>query len=175
MSAAYRHVLIALALTAGIGAAVLQDPLPPLASDEVSAVQLAEWLRAKRPGLQLLDLRPAGASAQAHLPGSRLAADIEFSRVSDGDIVVVYADRGVDHATAQAVQPRAGRARLLRLRDGMHAWSQDVLHPVLRSDASARQQHAFVYRAQLSRYFGGTPRVLESGALQQTHRGRGGC
>ena len=57
----------------------------------------------------------------------------------------------------------------------MRAWNDEVLFPQLRRDASAPQRRAFEARAQLSRYFGGSPRVIEPGAQTQRSRSRRGC
>jgi hypothetical protein len=74
-----------------------------------------------------------------------------------------------------ALRPRVGDARLLRLHGGFEAWRDEVLFPHLRADASERERQRFAPRAQLSRYFGGTPRVLEPGTDPAQPRSRRGC
>lgn len=161
-------ILAALALCAAALAALARSPLPPLGRDEISAVQLAEWFRAQRPGLLVLDTRSAQAMARESLPGARPLADFDGESV---DTVVLYGERQLD-----AAPPLGGSARyVFRLRGGIEAWNAEVLFPIIRSDASATHKREFAARAQLSRYFGGTPRVLEPGARAERNRSRRGC
>jgi rhodanese-related sulfurtransferase len=162
-------------LCAGALAAIAGSPTPPLAADAVSAPQLAEWIRAGRAGLQVLDTRDGDAIAHDRLPGARRAADTEPDAVRGIDTIVVYADSHVDEAVVEVLRRRWSPRRVLRLHGGIDAWNQEVLFPTLRADASARQQQEFESRAQLSRYFGGAPRVLEPGASSDRSRSRRGC
>ena len=160
--------LAALALCAAVLAALARSPLPPLGPGEISAVQLAEWIRAQRSGVLLLDMRSAQAMARESLPGARPVAAFDGESV---DTVVLYGERQLDGA-----RPLGGSARhVLRLRGGIEAWNAEVLFPVIRSDASTAHRREFAARAQLSRYFGGTPRVLEPGARAERNRSRRGC
>ena len=168
MKPALRPALAALALCAGALAALARSPEPPLARDEISAVQLAEWLREQRPNLAVIDTRPDAARRRDGLPGARSVAEF------DGDpraTVVLYGERSLDSAPALRRNPRAA----LRLHGGVEAWNRQVLFPTLRADASARQAREFAARARLSRYFGGAPRVLDPGAQPRHQRSRRGC
>jgi rhodanese-related sulfurtransferase len=164
-----RLALALAALVTGTAAAFVGTPEPPLAADEVAAVELAGWLRERRPDLTVVDLRPP-ADGQERLPTAR---PLDAS-TPDGT-VVVYADNGVDADTTAALRERLGSRRVLRLHGGMRAWNDDVLFPTLRGDASAGQRRAFEARAQLSRYFGGSPRRLDPGATPARGRSRRGC
>ncbi len=170
MKSAVRIVLVALALCAAALAALAGSPVPPLAEDEISAVELAEWIRARRTDLVVLDTRPEQALEADGLPGARLAADFEADTV---DTVVLYGDKQLTAALPLRGSPR----RVLRLRGGIEGWNRDVLFPVIRSDASQRQKTEFASRAQLSRYFGGSPRALDPGAQARRSRSRSrrGC
>jgi hypothetical protein len=167
MRPALHLTLAALALIAAALAALVRNPQPPLGRDEVSAVQLAEWIRARRPGLLVLDTRRADALARDGLPGARPAG---AAADAVADTLVLYAEE--DLADLPARLPRA--SRVLRLRGGLKAWNSQVLFPVRRSDASARERRDFAARAGLSRYFGGSPRVLEPGARAERGRSRRG-
>lgn len=175
MNLTLRTTLALLALCAGALAAIAVSPEPTPAHDEISAVELAEWIRARRPGLRLLDTRSADAMQRDHLPGAQSAADVGLGALRADDTLVVYADRRVDEATVTALRRKWGPQRVLRLHGGVEAWNDAVLFPVIRSDAPARQQRQFVRRAQLSRYFGGAPRVLDPGAAADRRRSRRGC
>ncbi|MEO8671171.1 MAG: rhodanese-like domain-containing protein [Tahibacter sp.] len=175
MNANLRRGLVLMALCAGGLAAHVGTPQPPLAADEVSAGQLAEWIRARRPGIRVLDTRDAEAMERDRLPTARAANDVDADAIASGDTVVVYAERRIDEAAVETLRQRLHWRGVLRLHGGVEAWNAEVLFPVLRSDASARQQQDFVARAQLSRYFGGTPRVLDPGAAREHPRSRRGC
>lgn len=171
-------VRVSLALTAlalGALAAIAASPLPPLADDEIAAVDLALRLRDRRAGLLVVDARSAHAMAQDRLPGARLLAEVDAAILGEADTVVVYADRDVDARTVDTLRRSPGTRRYLRLHGGIEAWNDDVRYPVVRSDASAAQQQRFELRAQLSRYFGGTPRRLDPGAANGRPRSRQGC
>lgn len=168
----YFHATAALfALVVGTLAALAGDVDPPPAADEVSASELAAWIRDRRPGLLLLDLRDVEAFDRDRLPGAQRLPDVGADAIAAADTIVVYADAGND-----AGLPRlSGAARVLRLHGGVGAWNDDVLFPTLRADANARQQRDFAPRAALSRYFGGSPRLLDAGAAPARNRSRRGC
>lgn len=165
---ALHSTLVVLALGLAALTAIAARPEPPLARDEVAASQLAEWLRARRPDLRVVDVRPMGASSRERLPG---AEPFEEFVAEASATVVVYGEDVLD--AAPALPGRA--AQVLRLRGGVAAWNRDVLFPTIRRDAPPRQQRAFAARAQLSRYFGGSPRVLDPGAQADRPRSRRGC
>jgi rhodanese-related sulfurtransferase len=167
-----RAALALLALVLGSLAAIAGSVVPPPAADEVSAVDLAQWIRDRRPGLLVVDARAAEAFDRDRLPGARLIADIDADALRSADTVVVYAEAGVD---ATALRELSNVRRLLRLHGGIAAWNEDVLFPVIRADASERQQRDFAARAALSRYFGGSPRLLDPGASPARGRSRHGC
>jgi rhodanese-related sulfurtransferase len=167
-----RAMLALLALGMGTLAAVAGNVAPPPAADEVSAIDLAQWIRERRPGLLVVDARAAEAFDRDRLPGARLIADIDADALRSADTVVVYADARAD---AAALRGLSNVPRVLRLHGGIAAWNEDVLFPVLRADASARQQRDFATRALLSRYFGGSPRLLDPGASPARGRSRHGC
>ena len=158
-------------LAAGALAAVAGAPQPGPASDEVTAVELAQWIRDRRPGLVVVDVRDAEAIAQGSVSGARPLADV--GAIDAGATVVIYGDRDID-AQPLATLPLAAR-RVLRLHGGYRAWNAEVLFPTVRSDASEAQQQAFAARAQLSRYFGGTPRQRDPGMRAAQTRSRRGC
>jgi hypothetical protein len=149
---------------------------PPPAADEISALDLAQWLRARRPGLLLVDVRTAEAFDADRLPGARLLAEVDAAALRAADTVVVYADARADAEGLRGPSNvLATVPHVLRLYGGIAAWNDEVLFPVLRADASARQQRDFATRALLSRYFGGSPRLLDPGAAPARGRSRRGC
>ena len=172
MKVRFRTVLALMALAAGTLAAIGGGTEPPSAADEVSAVDLAQWIHDRRPGLLVVDARAAEAFDRDHLPGAKILADVNANAVSAADTVVVYADTSAD---AGALHGLSKAPRVLRLHGGISAWNEDVLFPVLRADAGERAQRDFAARASLSRYFGGSPRLLDPGAAPVRGRSRRGC
>lgn len=168
------RVLALLALAGGAFAVVAGTPQAPLAADEISAVELAQWLRERRGGLQIVDLR-ADAEAADGVPGALRAADAGHAAAAQHGIVVVYAQRDVGADTLAALRLAGNAAQVRRLRGGLAAWQRDVLYPVLRADASPAQRQQFSARAALSRYFGGSPRQLAPGEALPQLRSRRGC
>ena len=75
MSLRARSVLAFATFAIGGLAAVAGSSQPPLAGDEVAAVDLAGWLRERREKLRVLDARSADAFDAGHLPGARRLAD----------------------------------------------------------------------------------------------------
>lgn len=171
-----RLLLAGLALAAGLLAGIAGSAAPPLADDEISAVELARWIADRRTGLQLVDLRGQAQFDVDHLPGAVPLALVDAAALpAAGTTMVVYSD---DSITPDAVRKRLAdrdRQTVLRLRGGLQAWSDEVLFPTIRSDASTARRRAFDEQARLSRYFGGSPRVLEPGMDIGQPRSRRGC
>jgi len=132
----------------------------------MTAVELAEWLRARRPRLRVIDVRTASEFAAYHIPGAehvpldRLAA----TRFADDETVVLYSELGVHGAQAWVVLRALGARRVFFLRNGLHEWLDDVMSPTIAADAPAEAQAGFAHTAELSRWFGGTPRRVSSSA-----------
>lgn len=171
-----RLLLGGLALAAGLLAGIAGGAAPPLADDEVAAVELARWIADRRSGLQLVDLRGQAQFDADHLPGAVPLTLLDAAALPAADTtLVIYSD---DSIRPDAVPIRLGgrdRRTVLRLRGGLQAWSDEVLFPTIRSDAPAARRRAFEERARLSRYFGGSPRVLEPGMELGQPRSRRGC
>jgi rhodanese-related sulfurtransferase len=167
--------LALLALVAGAAAAISGSPLPAPARNEVSAVDLATWIRARQPGLLVVDARAAAQADEGSVPGALPLAEIEAGRLGEGATVVIYAEAEVEAGVVAALQRQSAAPRYLRLHGGYKAWREEVLFPVVRSDASAAQLRRFEQRAQLSRYFGGSPRQLDPGVAVAQARSRRGC
>jgi rhodanese-related sulfurtransferase len=152
---------------AGRGAAALDQPLPALAeAHRVTALELAGWLRDRKPGLTILDVRPDSAAfAEFHLPRARRVPLAALRSVTPeaGTTVVVYADGGDLAARAWLVLRARGHDTVRVLPDGVGDWLRDILSPTLPSDASAEARDAFARQAELARYFGGMPRVVAPG------------
>ena len=170
-----RTALATLALSAGMLAAIGGEPLPGPAADEVSAVELAEWIRAQRPGLLVIDLRDARDADGPGVPGALRREPAHPTETAEFDTIVVYAEGEFPGSSAASLRALWNQPRLLRLHGGMAAWNTDVMFPEIRNDASHRKREAFDRRARLSRYFGGTPSIIDPGMATAQRRSRQGC
>ncbi len=150
------------ALAAANGDATARASASP--GNEVTALELARWIRDARPDLRVVDLRDAESFEAFSIPGAdRMSvpglADVRWSPDAS---VVVYAD-GADAARhAQEVLQAAGVREVYVLKGGVGAWVNTISSPVLPANPSREQAAASREIAEMSRWFGGVPRVGES-------------
>ena len=130
--------------------------------DHVSAVELAGWLRARRPGLRVIDVRTAGEFAAYHIPGAEHVPleQLVSARFAADETIVLYSEMGVHGGQAWVFLRALGHRHVVFLRNGLHEWLDDVMSPTIAADAPAAAQAEFDRVAELSRWFGGTPRRL---------------
>jgi rhodanese-related sulfurtransferase len=113
----------------------------------VAPVELAEWIRDRKPNLHIVDLRTQAEFDEYHLPrAERLTASTIFA---PDDTIVLVAGGSV-HARNVYV-----------LRGGVQAWIDDVMNPTIAADAPPSAHIAFQRASIVSRYFGGVPRVVD--------------
>ena len=65
------------------------------------------------------------------------------------------------------VELRGSDRELLFLADGVQQWLNRILDPVIQRDATDEERLAFERQAEVSRYFGGVPRLVDEPAQQQ--------
>jgi hypothetical protein len=134
------HLLAAAAGLLACGALVAGDSGGKLSAPgdarTVDAVQLATWIRDRRPGLRVLDLRSQESYEQYHIPGAEHSA-------SPGDpagAIVVYVN-----------------SERYTLRGGLDAWLANIMNPRLPANATREQQELYERQKSLAEYFGGQP------------------
>ena len=122
--------------------------------DHVTAVELARWIRDRRAGLRVFDLRTPHEHESFHVPGAANVALTELVTMKfEPDETIVLVSEGGGHAAQGWVLLQAkGHRNVFFLRGGVGEWLDDVMNPV----------NAPADVAELSRYFGGTPRIGES-------------
>src|SRR5688572_1080206 len=117
--------------------------------DHVTAVELARWIRDRKPGLRVIDLREAFEYEAYHVPSAtnvQLRSLIATPPATRSTIVLV--SEGGAHAAQGWVFLRTmGYHDVYFLRGGLQEWIDDVMNPV----------NAAPEVAELSRYFGGKP------------------
>lgn len=129
-------------------------------TDHVSALDLAEWIKDRKPGLRVVDVRsPPDFDAYA-IP---TAENIPLARLMETpfaphELVVLYSEGGAHAGQAWVLLQALGIQNVVFIPGGLTDWYEDVMSPVL----SPGPDHA--RQAELSRYFGGQP-VIGDAAL----------
>jgi rhodanese-related sulfurtransferase len=129
--------------------------------DHVTAPELASWIVEGRTDYRLVDVRDERAFAEYHIPG---AQNVPLSTILDGalartDRIVLYGDGGVHAAQAWMVLKGRGYRQVYTLREGLDAWKDEVLFPVMPQSPTADQLARFERSAQVAKFFGGQPRA----------------
>jgi len=134
--------------------------------DHVTALELAQWIKDRRPGLRVLDLGSVAAFDEYHVPTAEPTTleALAAAPYPKDDTLVLYSADGA-HAAQGGVLLRAlGYEHVYFLRGGPAAWMAEVMNLTLPAGASADESVAFRSTAEISRYFGGVPRVAPAGA-----------
>ncbi|HEX3578310.1 MAG TPA: rhodanese-like domain-containing protein [Thermoanaerobaculia bacterium] len=139
-----RRTLAAAAAILGV-LALFAGKAPAMQS--VAPVELAEWIRDRKPNLRVIDTRSEAEFDEYHLPrAERFTSTTTFA---PDDTVVLVAGGSV-HAKNVYI-----------LRGGIQAWIDEVMNPTITADASPSAHIAFQRASVVSRYFGGVPRVVD--------------
>jgi rhodanese-related sulfurtransferase len=173
-----RRALAITAITAGALAAVSGSPyraeragvdVAALAhtvaaeEDHVTALELAQWIHDRQPGLRIIDLRTPAEFAEYHLPrAERIALEQLLTTPFRPDETIVLISDGGAHAAQGWVFLRAlGHRHVYFLRGGLGEWVDQVMNPAKPND--------------LTRYFGGTPRAAGDEVTAVQAMRRRGC
>lgn len=137
--------------------------------DHVTAVELAEWIRAKRANLRVVDVRDSSAFETYHIPrAERIAlSELVSTPFKKDETIVLYSDGGAHAAQGWVFLRALGHERVYFLRGGLYEWLDDVMNPAIASVASDSSRADFAKVAEISRYFGGVPRSEAQGGGAQ--------
>ncbi|MFL5537819.1 MAG: rhodanese-like domain-containing protein [Longimicrobiaceae bacterium] len=129
--------------------------------DHVTALELAAWIRDRKPGLRVVDVRGAEEFAEFHLPNAENLSLTEIARAlfKPDETVVLYSEGGTHAAQGWFFLRARGIGHVYFLRGGLYEWMTEVVNPTLPADATPAQRAEFARTAELSRYFGGVPRI----------------
>lgn len=118
--------------------------------DHVTAIELAQWIKDRKPGLRVLDLRTPEEFDEYHVPGARKMPleELVSKRFAPDETIVLVSGGGAHAAQGWVLLRASGHERVYFLRGGIGEWVDDVMNPVGASPDVAA----------LSRYFGGVPR-----------------
>ena len=114
--------------------------------DHVTALELAQWIKDRKPRLRVIDLRAEADFEEYHLPRAEwMPLERLLSAPFAKDETVVLISDGGAHAGQGWVFLRAlGHEQVYFLRGGLGEWLDDVMNPPKTTE--------------LSRYFGGSVR-----------------
>lgn len=132
--------------------------------DHVTALELAQWIRDRRSGLRIVDLRTPEAFDEYHLPGAEQVPIERLTRTAfrQDETIVLVSDAGGHAAQGWVLLEALGHRHVFFLRGGLADWIDDVMNPTLAVNASPGEVAAFRRVSEISRYFGGVPRVAGS-------------
>ena len=128
--------------------------------DHIDAIELAQWIKDRRPGLRVIDLRSKAAFDEGQIPSAeRLAVtSLASAAFTPEETIVLYSEGGAHAAQAWVFLRARGLRQVYFLRSGAEEWAEQVLGPMLPVDATAAERAAFERAVPLSQYFGGQPR-----------------
>ena len=168
MTSARLHVRLAIAaLTLGALAAASGTAAPDAtAPSSVTALELARWIRYDKADLRVVDVRNTAAFESFAIPGAEHAALGSLGRKGwpAGQTIVVYGEDETAGVEAAGVLRHAGVRHALVLRGGIAEWGRTIVAPVLPPNQSPDEAATSREIAELSRWFGGVPRVGEAGS-----------
>jgi len=136
--------------------------------DHVTAVELAQWIKDRKPGLRVLDIRADSEFEAFHIPSAERVPLTDIAKMSPrGDeTLVLYSEGGAHAAQGWVLLRSLGFTKVYFLRGGLLDWMDDIMSPTLPElSGSAAADSARTAHATLSRYFGGVPRVGEAVSL----------
>lgn len=143
-------------------------------ADHVGARTLARWIRERRPGLRVIDVRPADAFGEDAIPtAENLPLDrLVRSSFAPDQTVVLYSQEGAHAGQAWVLLRALGVANVLFVPGGLADWWDEVLSPAVPASLSPAEREEI---AALSRYFGGSPRIgaTDAAPAERPYRRRG--
>jgi rhodanese-related sulfurtransferase len=139
----------ALAVVAAILGALALFSGSPRRVAEVTPVELAEWIRDRKPELRIIDTRPESEFDEYHVPRAE-RVDIKSASFKPNETIVFVSG---DATTIDR--------QVYILRGGMRGWIDEVMNPTITANASPAERAAFQRASVASRYFGGVPRVVD--------------
>ena len=144
--------------------------------DHVSALDLARWIRSQRPGLRVIDVRSQEEFAAFSIPTAENIpiARIPGARFRDDETIVLYSEGGAHAAQAWVFLKAAGVRNVVFIAGGLGDWFDEVMRPVIPADPPPAQAARFAEIADLSAYFGGSPRRPAAGEAANAVPGEGG-
>jgi hypothetical protein len=132
--------------------------------DHVLPSELAAWIIEGRADYRLVDIRDPKDYAEYHIP---TAESVPLATLLDGslartDKIVLYGEGGIHAAQAWTALKGRRYTHAYTLLEGLDAWKDEVLFPVMPQNPSPEEQARFEKAAQVAKFFGGQPRAASA-------------
>ena len=129
--------------------------------DHVTALELAQWIKDRHPGLRVVDVRSPADFNAYHIP---TAEQIDVAHLIDtpfrvDETIVLYSDGGAHAAQGWVFLRALGLRHVYFLRGGLYEWLDDVINPTLSANPTDSARAAWATVTSVSRYFGGVPQT----------------
>ncbi len=133
-------------------------------ADHVTAIELAGWIRDRKPNLRIIDIRDSAEFEEYHVPqAERLPIEaVVTTSFKPGETIVLYSGGGAHAAQAWVLLRARGVKDVFFLRGGVAEWLDEVMDARIPVNASGTAREQADSIAALSRYFGGVPREVDS-------------
>jgi rhodanese-related sulfurtransferase len=131
---------------------------------DITTVQLAHWIKEKKEGLRVIDMRESKDFTTYHIPSAQqFTADVIAPSTAPVTLVL-YSDTGSvsDRKFAEALLPEGSSSEVYVLRGGVNAWLHEIMLPRLPATPTAEQRQSYEERRELSQYFGGRASAIEA-------------
>lgn len=133
-------------------------------ADHVTAIELARWIRDRKPHLRIIDIRDSADFDEYHVPqAERLSIEtVVKTSFKPGETIVLYSGGGAHAAQAWVLLKARGEKDVFFLRGGVAEWLDDVMNARIPANTTGPAREEADSIAALSRYFGGVPRQVDS-------------
>ena len=97
--------------------------------DHVTATELAGWIKDRRSGLRVIDVRSAEDYDSFHIPtAERVPIDsLVAARLAPGETIVLYSEGGPHAAQAWVFLRALGYEKVYFLRGGAYEWIEQIV------------------------------------------------
>lgn len=121
--------------------------------DHVDAIELAEWIKAGKSDLTIVDLRSRAGFDSTRIPGALNVSLRQLdSALRKTQTIVLYSEGGVHSAQAWFLLKALGYPKVFFLKGGMKEWESEVVYPMFDAGLSSEER---TQRTELSKFFGG--------------------
>jgi len=136
--------------------------------DHLSALQLARLIRKRQRGMRVIDVRQPNEFAEYAIPTAE-SIPLELlprATFAPHETIVLYSEGGAHAAQAWMMLRAMGHRSAYFISGGLVDWYEEVMAPVLPTNASPEERSAFEAIAELSRYFGGEPQIGDAHSIE---------
>jgi rhodanese-related sulfurtransferase len=130
-------------------------------STYVGVEELAGWIIQKKADYVLVDLREEAKYNEYFIPGAvnYMAGDILKANLPKTEKILLYSEDNSEAAQAWFLLKSKNYMAVYILEGGVNKWKELILFPTLPQNATAQQKAEFDKMSEISKFFGGSPRV----------------